>query len=141
MDEIFDQRATKMLDIFVQTIGGLSLVGLVLALVGLYGLMTYSVGLRRREIGIRMAVGADRSGVVQMFLKQGLVLAGSGVAIGMALWLLASKPILTFLEARSFSWGLLALVAAGLLAAAAVGAYIPARRASLIDPNRVLRQE
>jgi ABC-type antimicrobial peptide transport system permease subunit len=76
-----------------------------------------------------------------MVLKQGLALAGSGIAIGVVLWVLASKPIVAFLEAHSFSWGLLALVAAGLLAAAAVGAYIPARRASLIDPNLVLRQD
>jgi ABC-type antimicrobial peptide transport system permease subunit len=141
MDEIFDVRGRQMLDVLIQTIGGLGLVGLVLALVGLYGLMTYSVGLRQREIGIRMAIGADRSGVVQMVLKQGLALAGSGIAIGVLLWVLASKPILAFLEAHSFSWVLLALVAAGLLAAAAAGAYIPARRASLIDPNLVLRQE
>jgi putative ABC transport system permease protein len=141
MEEIFDQRARKMLDIFIQTIAGMGMVGLILALVGLYGLMTYSVGLRQREIGIRMAIGADRFGVVKMVLKQGLALAGSGVAVGIVLWLLVSKPIVAFLEAHSFSWGLLALVAAGLIAAAALGAYIPARRASLIDPNLVLRQD
>ncbi|MBZ5626446.1 MAG: ABC transporter permease, partial [Acidobacteriia bacterium] len=141
MDEIFDQRARKTFDIFIQAIAAMGLLGLVLALVGLYGLMTYSVGLRQREIGIRMAIGADRPGVVKMVLKQGMTLAGTGVAIGVLLWLAASKPLLAALEARSFSWGLLALVAGGLLGAAAVGAYIPARRASLVDPNTVLRTE
>ncbi len=141
MDEIFEQRARKTLDILIETIGAMGLLGLILALVGLYGLMTYSVGMRQREIGIRMAIGAGRDSVVQMVLKQGLTLAATGVAIGLALWLAASRPILAFLEARSFSWILLAVVAVGLLGAAALGAYIPARRASLVDPNTVLRQE
>jgi predicted permease len=141
MDEIFDQRARGTLGVLVQAIGGLGLLGLVLALVGLYGLMTYSVGLRQREIGIRMAIGADRVGVMQMVLKQGLLLAGTGVAIGLAVVLLLSKPVIRFVGARSFDWGLLTLTAAGLLAAAAIGAYLPARRASLVDPNSVLRQE
>ena len=141
MDEIFDQRARKTLDVVIESIAGLGLLGLALAMVGLYGLMTYSVGLRQREIGIRMAVGADRIGVQAMILKQGMSLGGAGVAIGVLLWLLASKPVMAVTAARSFSWGLLALVAAGLLGAAALGAYLPARRASLVDPNIVLRQE
>ena len=141
MDEIFDQRAKVVFDVFIQTVGGMGLLGLVLALVGLYGLMTYSVNLRHREIGIRIAIGAESSGVAQMIMKQGLALAGTGVAAGILLWLLASKAILAFVEGASFSWGLVALVAAGLLATASVGAYIPARRASRIDPSEVLRQE
>ena len=141
MDEIYDQRARGTLGVIIQTVGGMGLLGLALALVGLYGLMTYSVGLRQREIGIRMAIGAGRLGVVTMVLKQGLILAGAGVAIGLAVLLLASKPVMRLVGARSFDWGLLTLVAAGLLAAAAMGAYLPARRASLVDPNIVLRQE
>jgi len=94
MEEIFDQRARGTLNVLLRTIGGMGLLGLVLALVGLYGLMTYSVGLRQREIGIRMAIGADRLGVMKMVLKQGLVLAGIGVAIGVSVLLLASKPVM-----------------------------------------------
>jgi macrolide transport system ATP-binding/permease protein len=141
MDEIFDQRARKTLNVLIESIAGLGLLGLVLAMVGLYGLMTYSVGLRQREIGIRMAIGADRTGVQTMILKQGMSLAGAGVAIGVLLWLPASKAVAAVVATLSFSWGLLALVAAGLLGAAALGAYLPARRASLVDPNSVLRQE
>jgi predicted permease len=140
MDEIFDQRARGTLSILIQAIAGMGLLGLVLALVGLYGLMTYSVGLRQREIGIRMAVGADRAGVMKMVLKQGLLLAGIGVGIGLAILLMLNKPVMRLVNAPSFDWGLLALTAAGLLAATAVGAYLPARRASLVDPNSVLRQ-
>jgi predicted permease len=141
MADIFDQRARGTLGILIQTIGAMGLLGLVLALVGLYGLMTYSVGRRQREIGIRMAIGADRTGVLSMVLKQGLVLAGTGVAIGLAVLILLNKPVMRLVGAKSFDWGLLALTAAGLLGAAAVGAYLPARRASLVDPNLVLRQE
>jgi ABC-type antimicrobial peptide transport system permease subunit len=140
MDEIFDQRARGTLGVLIKTIGGLGILGLVLALVGLYGLMTYSVGLRQREIGIRMAIGSDRISVLKMVLKQGLLLSGTGVAIGLAILALLSRPVMAFVGARTLDWGLLALTAGGLLAAAAVGAYLPARRASLVDPNIVLRQ-
>ncbi len=141
MEEIFDVRARGSLDVLVEALAGLGVLGFILALVGLYGLMTYSVGLRQREIGIRMAIGADRIGVATMVLKQGLYLAGAGVAIGVLLWLLASRPVMAMIGAGSFSWNLLALVAAGLLGAAALGAYFPARRASHVDPSTVLRQE
>jgi predicted permease len=141
MQDVYDQRAVKTLNVIMGTIAGMGLLGLALALVGLYGLMTYTVGLRQREIGIRMAIGASRSGVMKMVVKQGLTLAGIGVAVGVALWLAMSRPVMTLVGARSFSWGLLALVAAGLLGVAGIGAYLPARRASLVDPNRVLRQE
>jgi predicted lysophospholipase L1 biosynthesis ABC-type transport system permease subunit len=140
MEEIFDQRARGTLGVLIEAIGGLGILGLVLALVGLYGLMTYSVGLRQREIGIRMAVGADRGGVLTMVLKQGLTLAGTGVAIGLVVLVALNRPVMRLVGARSYDWGLLVLTAAGLLAAAAVGAYLPARRASLVDPNTVLRQ-
>jgi predicted permease len=141
MEEFFDVRAHKTLGLFVEAIAGLGILGLVLALVGLYGLMTYSVSLRQREIGIRMAIGADPAAVVRMVLKQGMVLAGSGVVIGLALSLAAAKPIAALAEGHGFNLPLVALVTIALLAMAALGAYIPARRASRVDPNTVLRQE
>ena len=85
MEEVFDQRATKTLGILTNAIGAMGLLGLILAMVGLYGLMSYSVSLRAREIGIRMAIGAARSGVLGMVMKQGIVLAGAGVSIGLVL--------------------------------------------------------
>jgi predicted permease len=141
IEEFFDVRARKTLSLFVEAMAGLGVLGLVLALVGLYGLMTYSVSLRQREIGIRMAVGADPSAVVKMVLKQGMILAGSGVAVGLALSLGTAKPIAALAEGRGFNLPLVALVTVTLLAMAALGAYIPARRASRVDPNTVLRQE
>jgi predicted permease len=141
MEEFFDVRVTKTFGLFIELLAGLGILGLVLALVGLYGLMTYSVSLRQREIGIRMAIGADPAGVVRMVLKQGMTLAGSGVAIGLLLSLAASKPTAAMVGGRGFNWPLVALVTLALLAMAALGAYIPARRASQVDPNTVLRQE
>jgi ABC-type antimicrobial peptide transport system permease subunit len=141
MEELFDVRATQTLGILNKAIGGLAVLALVLALVGLYGLMTYSVSLRQREMGIRMAIGGDQGTVVRMVLKQAMVLAASGVAIGLALTLVASKPTTSIVNAEGFNWPLVALVTLILLAMAAFGAYIPARRASRVDPNTVLRQE
>ena len=141
MEDFFDQRATQTLGVLNDAIAGMGALGLALALVGLYGLMTYSVGLRQREIGVRMAVGAAQSSVLKMMLRQGMVLAGTGVAIGLFLSILAGNSTTAMIGTSNFYLPLVALVCFGLLAAAALGAYIPARRASLLDPNVVLRQE
>ena len=140
MEEVFDERANE-LGIWTEAIGAMGLLGLILAMVGLYGLMSYSVSLRAREIGIRMAIGAGRSGVLGMIMKQGMVLAAAGVSVGLLLCLLASKAVTFALGVPSFNLPFVALVTAGLVAAAALGAYAPARRASRLDPNVVLRQE
>jgi len=141
MEEFFDVRVTKTFGLFLKAIGGLGILGLALALVGLYGLMSYSVSLRQREIGIRMAIGADPSGVVGMVLKHGMLLAGSDAVIGVLLCLAASKPTAALVGGRGFNWPLVALVTLILLGMAALGTYLPARRASQVDPNTVLRQE
>lgn len=141
MNEVYDQRATATVGMLTHSMAGMGLLGLALALVGLYGLMTYTVSLRQREIGIRMAIGAHPSGVLRMVLRQGLTLAGTGVLIGLALSMAASRALTVGLGVSSFNLPLVGLVAVGLLAIAALGAYIPARRASLLDPNVVLRQE
>ncbi|HUE22970.1 MAG TPA: ABC transporter permease [Bryobacteraceae bacterium] len=141
MEEVFEQRATKTLGIWTEAIGAMGLLGLILAMLGLYGLISYSVSLRAREIGIRMAIGADRAGVLGMVMKQGMVLATAGVSIGLLLCLLASRAATFALGVPGFNLPFVALVTAGLVAAAALGAYAPARRASRLDPNAVLRQE
>ncbi len=141
MEEVFDQRATKTLGILTQAIGGMGVLGLVLAMVGLYGLMSYSVSLRSREIGIRMAIGAGRSGVLGMVMKQGMVLVAAGVAIGLVLCFLASRAVTAAVGVPGFNIPFVALVTLALAGGAALGAYAPARRASRLDPNVVLRQE
>jgi len=141
MQEVFDQRGKATVNMLTHSVSAMGLLGLTLALVGLYGLMTYSVGLRQREIGIRLAVGAAPSGVLSMVLRQGMLLAGIGVAIGLLLSLMAGRALTVGLGVHSFNVPLLVLVVLALFAMAALGAYIPARRASLLDPNVVLRQE
>ncbi len=141
MKEVKDLAVKQRMDIIREIIGALGFLGLALALVGLYGLMTYSVSLRHREIGIRMAIGADPATVVRMVLKEGLVLAGSGVAIGLLLSLVASKVTAALPGGHRFDLLLVAPVTLALLVMAALGTYFPARRASQVDPNIILRQE
>jgi predicted permease len=141
LQEVYDLTVKQRMDIIREIIGGLGLLGLALALVGLYGLMAYSVSLRHREIGIRMALGAAPANVVRMVLKQGMILAGSGVVIGLVLSLAASRPLANMVQGHGFDMPLVALVTIALLAMAALGVYLPARRASLVDPNTILRQE
>jgi ABC-type antimicrobial peptide transport system permease subunit len=139
IEEVFNDR-NSVLRVLAEVIGGMGLLGLALALIGLYGLMSYFVSLRMREIGIRMALGADRVGVVRMVMKRGMALALSGVGIGLLLCMAVDKAIASS-GVASFNVPLIALVAAALVAVGALGAYIPARRASLVDPIGVLRQE
>jgi len=141
MQEVYDQRGKANVNMLTHSLTAMGLLGLVLALVGLYGLMTYSVGLQQREIGIRIAIGANPGGVLSMVLRQGMMLAGTGVVIGLLLSLMVSKALTAGLGVASFNVPLLVLVVLGLLVMAGLGAYFPARRASLLDPNIVLRQE
>jgi ABC-type antimicrobial peptide transport system permease subunit len=141
MQEVYDVMVKQRMDVIREIIGALGFLGLVLALVGLYGLMSYSVSFRYREIGIRMAIGADRIAVTRMVLKRGMALASIGIAIGLALSLTAGKLTSALPGGRHFNWPLVALVTLALLLMAGLGAYIPARRASQVDPNIVLRQE
>jgi predicted permease len=115
---------------------------LVLGIVGIYGVIAYAVTQRTREIGIRMALGAQSSGLRQMFVRQGLLLAGIGAVIG-----LGAAAGLTRLMS-SLLFGVAALdpltyagVAAILIAAAALASYVPARRATRVDPLDALRAE
>jgi putative ABC transport system permease protein len=122
--------------------GTLGIVGLVLAAIGIYGVTSYSVSHRTREIGIRVALGADRGRVLRLVLRQGLILAGIGVAIGVVLAALGSTLV------ESLLYGVRGLdpvtfVGACLLFAVVTLAatYIPARRAARIDPMTALRSE
>jgi len=115
---------------------------LILGVVGIYGVIAYAVTQRRREIGIRMALGAQAAGLQQMFVRQGLLLAGIGAVIG-----LGAAAGLTRLMS-SLLFGIKALdpltyagVAAILIAAAALASYLPARRATRVDPLDALRAE
>jgi predicted permease len=119
--------------------GGLALL---LAMIGLYGVMSNNVARRRNEIGIRMALGAERSSVLRMVLGEVAVVVGIGLAIGLSASLGTARFIASFLYGMKANdpWTLGA--AAGALAAIAVLAgFIPARRASRLDPMTALREE
>jgi predicted permease len=144
MQDIYSQRAVKTPNMIAEIVAVLGLMGLILAIVGLYGLVAYSVSRRTREIGLRMAIGADRTKVIWMVLKQGLQLGTVGVAIGLlvsffACNILTSRLwIATFDRVNPLLYGAIAIP---LLVITGLAAWAPARRASLVDPMRALRDE
>jgi putative ABC transport system permease protein len=111
-----------------------------LASIGLYGMMAYSVSRRRREIGLRMALGAAQSGVMSLVLRQGMQLVAIGVVIGIAASVLVGRALSTLLFGVSpidpVSLGAASLV---LTLVAFAACYLPARRASRVDPLIALR--
>jgi len=119
----------------------MGLVGLILALVGLYGLVSYTAGRQTREIGIRMAIGAQRSSVLRMVMRQGLRLAFIGIAVGLVVGYAAERAMNVIFSDTEIDWAMYGVVAPLLLAVTLLAAYIPARRASRVDPMRALRYE
>ncbi|PYT27625.1 MAG: hypothetical protein DMG57_17610 [Acidobacteria bacterium] len=123
-------------------LGVFGAVGLVLATVGLYGVLSYSVRRRTREIGIRMALGAHAGGVLRTVAGQGLLLACVGLAIGLGISLAVWRFAASFLYGISATDSVTFIgVPAALLAVAFVAALLPARRASHVDPMEALRYE
>jgi ABC-type antimicrobial peptide transport system permease subunit len=115
---------------------------LLVALAGLYGLLSYLVAQRRQELGVRLALGAQRSSIIQLVLRQaGWMLLG-GAAIGAVLAYLSSRTLAGFLYGvkPGDAWTMLA-VSAVLLLSGLVAAYLPARRAAHVNPVEALREE
>jgi macrolide transport system ATP-binding/permease protein len=127
---------------FAKLCTGFAVLALLIACVGLYGTMSYNVARQVGEIGIRMALGAQRGAVVWMVLRRVLLLAAAGLAISVPAALSASRLVKSFLfETQPNDPGTLALAGVVLLSAAILAGYAPARRASRIDPVAALRQE
>jgi macrolide transport system ATP-binding/permease protein len=141
MADFYRMRAVSVPTMIIETVGAMGLIGLLLAMVGLYGLMAYSVARRTREIGIRMAIGADRASVVRMVLRQGLTLALTGLAIGLVASFAAESAVNAVFSSTGRDPLAYLLVAPALLAVIMLAAWIPAHRASLVDPMRALRYE
>jgi putative ABC transport system permease protein len=115
---------------------------MVLAAIGLYGVIAYSVSRRTREIGIRLALGAAPAGVVSMIMRQGLSVTATGVTAGLLLSWPAARMISTGLYGVGAADPLAWAAAVGVLTASAAFAnYLPARRAARVDPSVALRTE
>jgi ABC-type antimicrobial peptide transport system permease subunit len=142
MEEHYYARATSLAEVTVEIIGGMGLMGMALAMAGLYGLISYTVSRRTREIGIRMAIGAGRAAVVKMVLRQGIVPVVCGLVIGLALSAGAGRLLAaTFPMSERVSPALYGLIAPVLLLVAMLATFVPARRAARVDPMMALREE
>jgi putative ABC transport system permease protein len=115
---------------------------LVLAVVGVYGVMSYAVTQRTQEIGIRMALGAQMSSVIKLIMKSGLLLAVVGVGIGLAGAFVVTRLMTSLLFAvGATDMATFAIVSGCLLLISLAACYIPARRATKVDPLVALRYE
>jgi putative ABC transport system permease protein len=139
--EIMDQGlwAPRMGAALLTLFGGLALV---LAALGVYGVLSYAVNQQTREIGIRMAMGAERSDVLRLVVGQGVRLAGVGVVVGVLVALAVMRQLSGLLFGVSaydpVTFGAVALL---LVLVALLACYIPARRATCVDPLTALRHE
>lgn len=142
MQHFFREGALFGNRLITQVVTVIGLFGLLLAVTGLYGVIAYSVSRRTREIGIRMAIGADPGSVARLVLRQGMKLTVIGGAIGLVLSLLASQVLGSLLVGVSARDPEVYVAVPLLLAAISLLAcYIPARRAARIDPLLALRQD
>jgi predicted permease len=133
---IVEQRLVAQLSAFF---GALAVF---LSAIGIYGLMSYTVSRRTNEIGIRMALGAARSNVRWMVMREILLLVGTGLAIGVPITLIAYRAVASMLFGmKGANPGILALATGALLAVAVLAGYLPARRASQVSPMDALRCE
>jgi ABC-type antimicrobial peptide transport system permease subunit len=123
-------------------VGAFGVLGLVLASVGVYGVVSYSVSQRTQEIGIRTALGAQRWNVLVMVLKQGMTMALIGTGVGIVLAFLLFRGLHSVLYGvESMDVATLGSVSALLLVVAFAASYVPAQRATQLDPVVALREE
>jgi predicted permease len=141
-DRINDSPAAYMHRSSAWLVGGFAGMALLLGVVGLYGVVAYSVSQRTREIGVRMALGARRSTVYQLILKEAGWLAGVGIVTGLMCSVAAAMLMRRLLfDVRAWDVPTLVAVAAVLGGAAMVASYLPARRAASVNPVEALRAE
>jgi putative ABC transport system permease protein len=135
-DSLAQRRFTTLLTL------SFGLIALALALIGMFGVMSYLVAQHQRELAIRMALGADEAGLWWMVMKRGAVLAISGCAIGLALFPLGARLIrATLYQTSAYDPVTLLLIPLLLLGVALFASYLPARRATKVDPLVALRYE
>ena len=118
--------------------GGL---GLTLAVIGLYGVVSYAVGRRVHEIGLRMALGASRGSVFRMIYRQSINIIAAGLGIGLAVALLVARAVGSLVVVSVWDPGTYVLVSVVLASAALASCFFPARRATAIEPMVALRED
>jgi ABC-type antimicrobial peptide transport system permease subunit len=123
-------------------VAGFAGLALLLAFIGIYGLLAYMVGQRSREIGLRMALGAGRADILKLILQKGIVLAGVGVIAGVILSASTASTMASLLYGvRPRDPAVFLIVPLLLFAVAVVASYLPARRATKVDPMIALRED
>ncbi|HEV8395043.1 MAG TPA: ABC transporter permease [Vicinamibacterales bacterium] len=139
--ELFETRSAAVARLITGIAGSVGLVGMCMALLGLYAMVAYQVSRRTREIGIRMALGAAQSTVLRMILGRAAAIGSAGVAVGAAITFAGGRGLTLALGAPGLDPVLFALVAIALLGTTVLAAALPARRAASIDPQQALRQD
>jgi predicted permease len=143
MEQFYQMRTITIFNVIVGIVAAMGLMGLGLAIVGLYGLVAYATSRRTKEIGIRMAIGAGRYSVLRMVLNQGLVLAIIGLVVGLLAGVGVERLLQAAFPSEDNRIEVMAylFVAPVVLAATFIAAYLPARRAARLDPMKALRYE
>jgi predicted permease len=141
-EEYYRNQAIEGPRIAMKMVGAMGLVGLLMAVAGLYGLIAYNVSRRTHEIGIRMALGAGRSDVLRLVMGKGLVLVGMGTAIGLAMGFAVERLMNSMLfDAGGVDALAYIVVVPTLFVVTMLAAYVPARKAAQIAPTEALRYE
>jgi ABC-type antimicrobial peptide transport system permease subunit len=141
MEKIDATQAALLHRFAAWLVGGFAATALILGVVGLYGVIAYSVGQRTREIGVRMALGASRGSVFRMIYRQSVVIIAAGLGIGLALALLVAHAVGSLVVVSVWDPGTYVLVAVVLGLAALASSFLPARRATAIEPMVALRED
>src|SRR5438477_3342374 len=140
MDEVVDASLASR-RFSANLVAGFAAVAVLLASIGIYGLLAYIVGQRSREIGIRMALGARRDDILRLFLRKGVALAGVGIVVGMVFSASAASMMASLLYGvRPHDPAVFLIVPLILMVVALLASYIPARRASRVSPIVALRE-
>jgi putative ABC transport system permease protein len=142
IEAFYAARATTLGSVLTRLMGGMGLMGLSLTMVGLYGLVSYSVSRRTREIGIRVAIGATHRGVLTMILRQGFMPALYGLAVGAVLSVALTRTLRTLIPLdERYDASTFFIVVPLVMVITLFAALVPARRASRVNPTVALRCE
>jgi ABC-type antimicrobial peptide transport system permease subunit len=140
MNDILD-RSLAARRFSADLVGGFAALAMLLASIGIYGLLAYMVGQRSREIGLRMALGAQPDDILRMFLRKGVALAGVGIVAGVVVSASTASLMASLLYGvRPHDPAVFLIVPLLLLAVAALASYLPAQRATKVNPIVALRE-